>query len=177
MGKQIRIVQSALDEKLFLDWLDKINDFVSLPREMDKPPVDILALGSCQSRLQTIILKEFKAEVLGNVQLIAGKDFYHVYPKNGLCIEWDRTRVMNKNNYCSGRLYYEKRNAGWPESAKKLTTIFNKIIKYINKVSPKRSVSKYPIYVGADLNSKQLKGKSHIVFPNGEKIELEKNKN
>lgn len=165
-----------MDEALFLDWLDKQDNFACLPREMREPPEDVFDLGSCQSAQLIIFLKEFRAEVLGNIQPLKRKDLYHVYPKDGLCIEWDRTKEKTINEYCAGRFFYEKRNAGWPDSAKKLNKHFSKILKHVKEVSPKCSVAKFPIYIGEDLEAKQLTGNVRVIFASGKKIQFGTNK-
>jgi hypothetical protein len=124
-----------------------------LPRFFTDRELEPQPFGTFESTKLVVFMSSASPEVLGNVQpLLNDPGTYHVWPRDGLCFEWNRTESALGNRFSAGRLYYERQRAGWPEIEGPLTKHFSATVSWIKRSYPLCEQRKRPIYVGPALS-------------------------
>lgn len=165
-GKQIQFAQSKKDEEAFIGALNARFSLLCLPRQLDsadikpKPLLDRIGLE------QIIFIAEFSSLIRKRLEPIIGKEsVFHVFPRSGLCIEWDRTHISDKKAY-RGRFYYVYNEAS--EHAKLTNDVYNFICRYLKKeCTTVGQFGKSPIYVCPDLAKSIDSGETLLVTRGG----------
>ncbi len=163
MAKQVGIAQDLRDEEAAIAVLAEVEPWSALPRFLDAPPKRALELGACGAADQVIFPKRISATVLARVQPVAdASGRFHVYPKAGVCIEWDRTQ-RQANGFLAGRFFFERHEDGDASVEK----AFDRLNRWIRRTSCARIAERFPVFVGSSLFAAVSAGKERIVFPNG----------
>jgi hypothetical protein len=171
---QIRIALSLEDEKKLIDSLAKY-DLYCLPRFFLTNSPKILNLGGLLDRDQVIFSKEFKQEILYKIKPVLNNPLkFHVFPKNGNCIEWDRSITdESRELHTPGRFYFKPDLEENAEESEYLTKVYRFICREIKKNSFK-SKDHTPIYVGKHLASLIEQDVCQLTYGSNTKVEFSK---
>lgn len=161
---QIQIALSLEDERKLIDSLAKF-DLYCLPRFFLTDSPKISNLGELSERDQVIFRKDFKSKVLKKIKPVLNDPLnFHVYPKEGNCIEWKRSISDEKGElYTRGRFYFRPDLEGNEEESKNLTKVYRFICREIKKNSFK-SDDHTPTYVGKHLASLIEQGVCQLTY-------------
>lgn len=104
---------------------------------------------------------------MSNIRPVSGQpEQYHVFPKNGLCIEWNRTSRKGQG-FIPGRYYLELSQPVSESSSALLKNVMALIVRMVRKTYPKKSGNRYPIFLGPNLAEKVDNKEAELVYPDG----------
>lgn len=170
MGIQIEIAHSYVDEADLFVALRSRYDLRCLPREFERDMGSVKPLGECSPADLVLFGEEFASLVTTKISACSdAPNVYHVWPNRGLCMEWDRPTL--KDGACHyGRFYLPDSDPTTEESHDFLKKVMHFIIRYIKRVSPRRSTDQHPVYVGPDLSRRIEEGHVKGVAYRGGKL-------
>lgn len=177
MGIQIEFAQSLRDEESLISMLSETYDLRYLPRTFPNPKPIPATLSSVQCEKLILFPHEFEKVVLNHIGPVVGTvGEYHIFPRDNLCIEWNRSMTSDKKLCHYGRCYLPDRKNGERESKKQIRQVMSDIIGFVKMCSPKVSVLSPPVFVGPDLAKLIEKGAVHgVAFRGGSIMELRPN--
>jgi hypothetical protein len=159
-----------------IDYLLERDSLLALPRLFESGKFEPLPLGQ-QVTAEQILFRQPDVELVRASVRPVVRDEGHslVLPSLGLTIEWTRTSRVGANGYEPGRLYFVYDSPASSEITRSLNRLMTAVVRYIRTSSPKRSVQRYPFYVGPDLSELVDHGEAKVMFANGNEIALEAN--
>jgi hypothetical protein len=164
MGKQIEFAQSEQDERHFKKMLTAKFELLALPRVLSSLNPTPMDLHSIQEPQVIMFGAQFLETVLNRINPIKGKsDLFQVFPRDNLCIEWDRSLSFEKGT-SYGRCYLPNRQAEISEIEQFNDGVMRHITTYIKGTSPEISVLTPHVYLGEDLVMRIRKGVSDGVY-------------
>jgi hypothetical protein len=167
MRTQVQIAQTLEDEREMNQLLLSKYQLLCLPWLYTSPNPQAQRLGEYDARHQIILCDEFRQTVMENIRPVIGDPGrYLVFPKDGLCIEWNRTSRKGRG-FIPGRYYFEATREGPESSSALLKKVMSLIVRTIRRTYPKKSGKRYPIYVAPDLAKMLDKGEAELVYPDG----------
>lgn len=174
MGIQIEFAQSLRDEALLISMLSEKYNLRYLPRTFRNPNPIPVSLSSLQCEKLVLFLIEFEEGVLCHINPVVGTPGeYHIFPRDNLCIEWNRSILSDKKLCHYGRCYLPDRKNGNREAKKRIRQVMSDIIGFVTLVSPKISVLTPPVFIGPDLAALIEKGTIHgVAYRSGSIMEL-----
>jgi hypothetical protein len=167
MGTQIRIAQTLEDEEELNEVLLMKWNLLCLPWSFASPYLQPQRLGECDGKVQIIFCDSFRQTVMDNIRLVSGETGrYHVFPKNGLCIQWTRT-VRKGRGFIPGRYYFDSSSPVSESSSVVLKKVMALIVRNVRRTYPKKSGKRYPVFVGPDLAKMLDKQEADLAYLDG----------
>ncbi len=152
MGIQIEFAQSSQDEASLISMLSEKYDLRCLPRTFTAPSPVPSALSSFQFEKLVLFLHESEEIVLGHIAPVVGTaGEYHIFPRDNLCVEWNRSIISHDKLCHYGRCYLSDRKGRNAEGAKQIRQVMCDIGRFVKISSPKVSVLSPPVFVGKHL--------------------------
>jgi hypothetical protein len=172
LGLQIRIAQSRNDEDVINRYILSKFRVCCLPRLFPDSKPRPMELSSCDSNEQVLFIDTFSRLVCSHVSPVLDKPkLFHVSPKRGLCLEWERTEERDEK-YIPGRYYLDTSNPISNDSFQLLKKLMSAITSHVKRTYPMKSDPPTNIYVGSDLSSKLAAGVASVVYRDGSPITL-----
>jgi hypothetical protein len=174
MGMQIEFAQSPKDEGALIIILSNRYNLRCLPRTFSDPSPNIAKLDAAGFERLIIFPPEVEGSVLNNIRpVIGGEGEFHVFPRDNLCIEWNRSAISEDGLCHYGRCYLADRKNGDGATSKQMRQVMSFIVRYVKSVSPKISVLSPPVYIGSDVVELIEKGNVRgVAYRGGSIMEL-----
>lgn len=169
MGSQIQIAHAAEDERLANEQLARRGDFLCLPRFFESRDEQPVTLGECEADDQVVFPAGSRDAVLRHVVLVADSSGrFHVYPKDGLCIEWTRTARVGAT-YVPGRYFFSPDATATSQTLEKALA---GLVSWIKTSHPMKTSGRFPIFVGPALWKLVKAGTVSLAYRSGKPLEL-----
>jgi hypothetical protein len=175
MGTQVQIAQTLDDEKAINQILLEKYSLRCLPRQFSSPNPAFQLLGDCDTDRQVLFCEQFQQVIMDNIcPIVDAPGQYYVFPNNGLCIEWNRT-IRKGQFFSPGRYYFDPSDPVSESSAAVLKQVMSLICRTIKKKYPKKSGTRFPIYLGPDLSRMIDSQEAQFGYPSGRLMPVESN--
>ncbi|MDZ4779719.1 MAG: hypothetical protein SGJ19_05660 [Planctomycetia bacterium] len=173
MGMQIQVAQSPTDVADLNAALREKFDLACLPRFVASPHATPIDFGSCQDLEQVLFCRRFCSVVIRNLRAVeddSGR--FHVYPKDGLCIEWTGSSRHGQHGYVPGRYFLGTSNVAEPATLDDTKKVMSYVMRTIKSKYTMKSSGRFPVLVGPDLAKSVRTNTASVVYPNGAAYEL-----
>jgi hypothetical protein len=169
LGRQIEVVHAPGDEAAANAVLAELASWLCLPRFVTSSDAEPVPLGRC-SALDQVVFPEVAVGLVRErlVPLEDGSGRFHVFPKEGICLEWRRTRQSN-SRYIPGRYYVERTNS---RPSQILQRAFERLSRWIRKRHPLRSSGRSSVFVGPFLSEMVRARAAEVVYAGGNSLPL-----
>jgi hypothetical protein len=170
MGTQIEFAQTPQDEIALIEAMESKFHLLSLPFEFTEKEQHVCTPKDCPTSRMFLFCSEYADLVMKNVVPFPDQSsLFHIWPNDGLGIEWDRSILQNE--ICRyGRLYLSTDSPVDANSLKLLKSIMRFAVKYIQTESPLQSDDTTPVYFGRQLSQAIEQGSIKGVAYRGGKL-------
>ncbi len=168
---QVRTLESFEDELATMDYLRSKFGLLFAVRESSTKDIACVPVEKSRDRKLIVFLKDHGNEVSMRVKPVRGKALaYHVAPRDGLCIEWNRT-IENDHVFNPGRYYFKPLRVS--NCSAEISSVFRCLQRYIKKTyfAYLPDVGS-PIFVGPQLRKNAIRAKVQLAYPSGEVISV-----
>lgn len=174
MGKQIEFAQSIEDEKLLVTMLLRQHELLHLPRTFQTTKPRPSSLNQLADEKVIIFGAEFIEMVLQSVVPVSGQTgLFQIFPRDNLCIEWNRSTKSKEGNIFTGRFFLPDKESKNASCKRFIHKVMANIKRSVTANSPKMSVLAPHVYLGVKL-LEQIENKSSpgAAYKNGSLMEL-----